>query len=193
MKKSIVIIAFLFCTLVTTAQISKGSLIVAHSTTSTEKNTLHPDEGTLVYNTTDQSLYVYNGTAWESHKNLETTYETIAIGNNNQTINVRDAAKIIGFSLISNYNSLSRNTGKMADTWIIDNDREKLRCHIQTYEHPYLKNIAVSVQIDNAANTVTISSYISRYWTVTHTLPQNRLSNSGTNYRLGKIVIIRKE
>ncbi len=193
MKKIIVSILFLCYSILAKSQISEGDLINVHTATKTEINTLNPSQGTLIYNTIDKSLYAYNGTIWENHKNLETTYETVAIGTGNQTINVRDASKIIGFTFISNYNSLSTSTGKMSKTWMVHNDRDILRCVIQTLEHPYLKTLATTVQIDNAANTITISNYTSRYWTVTSSLPQNRFSNNGTNYRLGKIVIIRKE
>lgn len=145
-------------------------------------------------NVTEIGFYYFDGSLWQKlDKGLQTTYETVAIGTGNQILTVRDADKIIGFSLISNYNSLSTNTGKMADTWIINDDRDKIRCFIQTLEHPYLKFLAITVQIDDLSNTIEFSNYTSRYWTITQTTPQNNLTNDGTNYRLGKIVIIRNE
>jgi hypothetical protein len=145
-------------------------------------------------NVTEIGFYYFDGNVWQKlNKNLETTYETIAIGTGNQTLTVRDADKIVGFTLISNYNSLSTNTGKMSGTWIINDDRDKIRCYIQTLEHPYIKFLVITVQINNLTNTIEFSNYTSRYWTITQTTPQNNLSNDGTNYRLGKIVIIRKE
>lgn len=76
---------------------------------------------------------------------------------------------------------------------MIHDDRSLVRCKIQTLEHPYMKFLTVSVQIDNTNNTLTISDYNSRYWTYTSDLPQSSLNTSGTNYQLGSIVIIRKE
>ncbi len=157
-------------------------------------NTLSPDTGSMIYNTDLKSVYIYDGTHWKKlNNNLETTYETVAIGRGNQTLTVRDADKIVGFTLISSYNSLSTNTGKMSGTWIINENRDKIRCYIQTLEHPYIKFLVVTVQIKNATNTIEFSNYTSRYWTVTIRTPQNNLSNNGTNYQLGNIVIIRKE
>ena len=144
-------------------------------------------------NVTEIGFYYFDGNVWQKLNNLETTYETIAIGTGNQTLTVRDADKIIGFTLISNYNSLSTNTGKMSGTWIINDNRDKIRCHIQTLEQPYMKFLGITVQINNLTNTIEFSNYTSRYWTITQTTPQNNLSNDGTNYELDKIVIIRKE
>lgn len=135
----------------------------------------------------------YDGTVWQKLNKEETTYETVALSAGNQTITVENADKIVGFTLISSLNSLLPSSGKMSGTWMINDERGVIRCYIQTLEHPFIKFLVVSVQINNLANTITFSNYTSRYWTVTQNVPQSNLTNSGTNYRLGKIVIIRKE
>ncbi len=123
----------------------------------------------------------------------ENSYETVTLTAGNQTINVRDADKIVGFTLISNSNWLAESSGRMSGTWIIGKNRERIRCYIQTLEHPYIKFLVVSVKIDNSANQIVFTNYSSRYWTITTTTPQANLSNNQNSYRLGKIVIIRKE
>ncbi len=194
MKKRITVILFLLLTRVLSAQVTEDSLVNLHSVTNVEMNALVPTQGSLVYNTDLKTIYVYDGNVWKKlNNNLEITYETVALSSGNQTINVRDADKIIGYTLISSLNSLLPSSGKMSGTWFINDDRDVIRAYIQTIEHPYIKFLAISVQIDNAANTITFSNYTSRYWTITQTTPQNNLSNDGTNYQLGKIVIIRKE
>ncbi len=197
MKKTVLLIAFIFSIIAAKAQIDEGSLIQVHSATTAQMNALNPDEGALIYNTTDNSLYVYNGSAWEKHKNSEitttTTSETINIGTGNQTLNVRDASKIIGFSLLSNFNSLSNASGKMIETWIINDDRDKIRCLMQAMEHPNINYLTLTVQVKNASNTIKISKYTSRYWNITNVTPQASLSNNGTNFQLDKIIILRKE
>jgi len=145
-------------------------------------------------NITEIGYYYFDGTVWKKlNKELETTYETVALANGNQTISVRDADKIVGYTLLSNFNSLSTSSGKMGQTWIINDDRDLMRCTMQILEHPFIKFLAVSVQINNGANTITFSNYTSRYWKIIDVLPQSTLTNSGANYRLGKIIIIRKE
>ena len=146
-------------------------------------------------NITEIGFYYFDGNFWKKlNKNLETTYETIIIGTGNQTITVRDADKIVGFTLISNFGSnLSPMSGKMSGTWMINDDRDKIRCSIQTLEEQAIKFLVISVQINNFENLITFSNYTSRYWDIRQKTPQNNLSNDGAFYGLGKIVIIRKE
>jgi len=197
MKRITIIILLIFFTLTVKSQISEGSLIQVHPATTAEMNALHPNEGALIYNTTENSLYVYNGTVWEKHKNSKitttTTRETINVNGGNQVINVRDASKIVGFTLISSFNNLAANSGKMSGTWIINDDRDKIRCLMQSFEHPYIKYLVLTVQVRNGSNTIRITQYNSRFWKVTDNVPQAGLSNNGTDYSLDKIVVIRKE
>ena len=146
-------------------------------------------------NITEIGFYYFDGNVWKKlNKNLETTYETIIIGTGNQTITVRDADKIVGFTLISNFGSnLSPMSGKMSGTWMINDDRDKIRCSIQTLEGQAIKFLVISVQINNFENLITFSNYTTRYWAIARMTPQNSLSNDGADYQLGKIVIIRKE
>ena len=145
-------------------------------------------------NVTSTGHYYFDGSFWNKlNKNLETTYETVTLSRGNQTLSVRDADKIVGFALISSLNSLLPSSGKMSGTWMINDERGVIRAYIQTLEHPYIKFLAVSVQIDNMANRINFTNYTSRYWTINQNVPQNNLTNDGINYQLGKIVIIRKE
>jgi len=193
-KKTLILSLIFLFTNILYSQVSEDLLVNLHSVSDTEMNSLIPNPGSLVFNTDFNTVYVYDGTIWKKlNNNLEITYETVALSAGNQVLNVRDADKIIGYTLISNLNSLRPSSGKMSGTWFINDDRDVIRAYIQTLEHPFIKSLVISVQINNTANTITFSNYTSRFWRYTDNVPQTNLSNSGTNYRLGKIVIIRKE
>ncbi|QWX83608.1 hypothetical protein H0I23_14290 [Cellulophaga sp. HaHaR_3_176] len=46
------------------SQVTEGLLVNIHSVTEAEMNALEPNSGSLVYNTTDTSIYVYGAGAW---------------------------------------------------------------------------------------------------------------------------------
>lgn len=180
----------------TICQIDKSQLVEIHSLSNVEMYDLNPNQGCLAFNTTDKSLYVFSGTVWtklSNNSNKKTTYETLTLSDGNQTINVRDADKIVGYTLISSLSSLFPSSGKMSGTWIIHEDRSVVRCYIQTLENPYIKFLVISVQIINATNKIKFTNYDSRYWKVTKKTPQGNLNRNQNIYRLGKIVIIREE
>lgn len=193
--KYYILVFFLFCVYILNAQVTSDLLVKVHNVTETEMNALSPDSGVLVYNTTNDFLYTYNGVSWDKLEDTPTTtYETIALSSTgNQTISVSDADKIIGFTLISKDTNLSTITGVMTGTWFINSDRDRIRCLLQTLEDPYMKFLVVSVLIDNAANSIEISEYNSRTWKYDDTVPQTNLSNSNSDYELDKIIIIRNE
>ncbi|MBL4746148.1 MAG: hypothetical protein JKY08_07245 [Flavobacteriaceae bacterium] len=194
MKNIILFIILSLYTSVFFAQVTEGSLVNIHSVSNdTEMNLLVPNAGSLIYNTAAKSLYIYTGTYWKNINSKETTYETVPLTKGNQIINVRDADKIVGFTLISNSNWLYEPSGRMVGTWMIGKNRERIRCYIQTLEHPYVKFLVVSVKIEESTNQIVFTNYSSRYWTITDATPQSNLSNNQDSYRLGKIVIIRKE
>ncbi len=179
---------------VLSGQVSEDLLVNVHSVVDeTQMNSLTPEEGSFIYRTDLKAIFVYDGTKWIKQSTKETTYETIALSTGNQTITVRDADKIVGFTLISNSNWLAAASGRMSGTWMIGENRERIRCYIQTLEHPYVKFLVVSVEINNANNEIIFSNYSSRYWTITSATPQSNLSNNQNSYRLGKIVVIRNE
>ncbi|MEE9361142.1 MAG: hypothetical protein V3U92_00925 [Cellulophaga sp.] len=194
MKNTLILIWLLFSTSLLFSQVSEDMLVNIHSVSNIEMNNLSPSTGSLVFNTDYETVYVFDGSTWKKlNNNLSNTYETVSLSQGNQTISVRDADKIVGFTLISNSNWLANNSGRMSGTWMLGENRERIRCYIQTLEHPYVKFLVVSVLINDSANEIVFTNYSSRYWTITNTTPQNNLSNNQNSYRLGKIVIIRKE
>lgn len=149
--------------------------------------------GDIWLNTNTGVYHVYDGTGWDRLNKEETTFETIDIGTGNQTITgVDDADKIVGFTLISNTNSLGAD-GRMSSTYMIGDNRETINCLLTVFEGRFMKYLSVSVQINNAANEIVISRYTSRFWDVESGQTQASLRDHQTHYRLGKIVIIRKE
>ena len=119
------------------------------------------------------------------------TFETIEISGGNQIIAVDNTDEIVGFTLMSSLFGFSPLTGKMSGTWMIGNQRDKIRCCIQALEDPFLKLLVCSVSI--VSESIVISGYSSRYWRLDEALPQSNLTNSGFGYRLEKIVLIRKK
>lgn len=194
MKKIFFLACLLFVSLLS-AQVTSDILVNVHNVTATEMTALSPNAGALAYNTTDNFLYTYNGASWDKLEDTEsTTYESVTLPSiGNQTINVSNANKIVGFTLLSKNTNLSVSTGIMSATWFINNERARIRCYLQTLEHPYMKFLVVSVLIDNAANTIQISEYNSRTWKYDAAVPQTSLSTSNSDYELDKIIIIRNE
>lgn len=98
----------LFCVLLTINSFAQeDSLMKIHAVNSSDRHALSPESGAMIYDTTNESLYYYTGVFWKRiRKNVRSTYETIPLSSGNQTVNVVNADKIIGFTLISSYNSL---------------------------------------------------------------------------------------
>ncbi len=174
-------------------QSNNSGLLIPRMSATERDNIASPATGLMVYVYDDNSFYYFDGTSWKKTNQSGLTMETINLANGNQTINVTNADKIVGFTLISNSHWLDSNTGRMSGTWMVNDNRDKIRCTIQTFEHPFMKYLIVSVYINNADNQIEISNYTSRYWKVTEALPQNSLSNHQNAYQLGQMVIIRKE
>jgi len=175
-------------------QSNDSGILIPRMAAADRDNIASPATGLMVYVTDDNTFYYYDGTTWKPVNSKNgTTYETLPISTGNQTINVTDADKIVGFSLITNSHWLDANSGRMVGTWIINQERNRIRCIIQTLEHPYMKYLAISVKIDNANNTIELTNYTSRYWKITEALPQNTFSNDSNAYQLEKIVLIKKQ
>lgn len=96
------------------------------------------------------------------------TYELIdLVERRNQTVPVRDATDIIGFSLLSNSRSINGTTTIISNTWIVNQERAAMQVYLSNLEiggmdigfTPRRKTIYLTVQIDNASDTFTISRY----------------------------------
>ncbi|MCD8410329.1 hypothetical protein G1L02_05070 [Tenacibaculum finnmarkense] len=176
---------------------NKGTIKNIINNTVTEATTAPtiptPQKADIWLNSTTNTYYVYDGTSWKKLNKEETTYETVALTTGNQVITVANADKIVGFTLISNSNWLHPDSGKMTGTWMIGKNRERIRCSIQILDPPHIKILTVSVKIDNATNEISFTRYSSRYWEITDAIPQTTLTHNQNSYRLGKIVLIRKE
>ncbi len=70
MKKFYIIVYLLFCWHVSHAQIDGTLLMGLTNATTSEMNTVsNPVTGSLLYNTTEQNVFQYNGSTWESISN----------------------------------------------------------------------------------------------------------------------------
>ena len=127
---------------------------------------------------------------------LAITYETIALtgtGQSDQVVQIRDADKVIGFTLASQQVGLDTLSGNMTGTWVVGDNRDITRCELQALEYPYIKFISCSCAIDNTAGTFTISKKSARRWDITTALPQSDMSTGLAEYELGKLILIRSE
>lgn len=127
---------------------------------------------------------------------LATTYETIALtgtGQSSQVIQIRDADKVVGFTLASQQAGLDTLSGNMTGTWLIGDNRDITRCELQVLEYPYIKFISCSCTINNDAGTFTISNKSARYWDITAALPQSNMNTGLSEYELGKLILVRAE
>ena len=83
MKKIILALIFVCISHTTYSQITEDQLVGIHSATETVMNSLTPNAGALIFNTTKNTLFIYDGTNWVELRNYETN--TSIINNNDGT------------------------------------------------------------------------------------------------------------
>ena len=81
MKKIYFLIVFFICLLGKAQTASADLLLVPHSVTTTQMNALTPSNGAMVYNSTENALYLYNNGSWIKHDAIANT-TAIAEGTN---------------------------------------------------------------------------------------------------------------
>jgi len=69
MKNELIATLLLFSINILSAQVSEDLLVNIHSVTNTEMNSLNPNPGSLVFNTSTNKVYAYDGTLWEKVSN----------------------------------------------------------------------------------------------------------------------------
>lgn len=73
MKKIYILIVFFVCLYSKAQTPSADLLLVPHSVTSTQMNALTPTNGAMVYNSTENALYLYNNGSWIKHDAIANT------------------------------------------------------------------------------------------------------------------------
>ena len=96
MKKSFLLILFISISVSGVAQIDPGLLLGLTNASTTEMNAVTAATGSLLYNTTEGRLYLYNGSSWvradAGGTDDQTLQEVLLMGNSAGNTNISDLA-----------------------------------------------------------------------------------------------------